>query len=343
MKSERSGWTAHRQRILILTGLALLFSAPLWLLLWMTAVPGRSYQGPLPRITQQQRETATRLKADVAIIARKPHNSVHLREMESVARHIETQLRQAGYVPRRQPIAAVPGAFNIETSLEPTDPAAPTLVIGAHYDSYGTTPGANENGSGTAATLELARKLAPLRGRAKLRLRFAFFANEEPPYFQTEHMGSLVYARALAARGEKMIGMLSLETLGFYSDGKGSQHYPFPLSLLYPDTGNFVAFVGMTSSRSFVRSTVGAFRREVAFPSVGGSAPAFVQGIDWSDHWAFAQIGVPALMITDTAPFRYRYYHSEADTPDRIDYDRLARVVSGMERVVRDWTLDGAL
>jgi Zn-dependent M28 family amino/carboxypeptidase len=131
--------------------------------------------------------------------------------------------------------------------------------------------------------------------------------------------------------------MFALETLGFYSDEERSQRYPPPLGLLYPTTGNFVAFVGLTSSRSFVRETVKSFRALAPFPSVGGTAPAFIPGIDWSDHWAFEQVGFPALMITDTAPFRYPHYHSRSDTPDKVDYERLARVMSGLERVVREW------
>jgi hypothetical protein len=113
------------------------------------------------------------------------------------------------------------------------------------------------------------------------------------------------------------------------------------LGLLYPSTGNFVAFVGLTSSRALVRRMVGSFRALVPFPSVGGSAPGFMPGIDWSDHWSCEQVGIPALMITDTAPFRYPHYHTPADTPDKVDYDRLARIVSGLERVIRDWARTG--
>jgi len=131
--------------------------------------------------------------------------------------------------------------------------------------------------------------------------------------------------------------MLSLETMGWYSDAPESQRYPFPLDWLYPSTGDFVAFVGTLSSRSFVRRAVGAFREVAQFPSVGGAAPGFLPGIDWSDHWAFEQQGFPALMVTDTAPFRYPYYHAREDTPDKLDYSRLARVVTGLEKMLRSW------
>ena len=163
------------------------------------------------------------------------------------------------------------------------------------------------------------------------------FVNEEPPYFKTELMGSLVYARRLKQSGESVAGMISLETLGFYSDEEGSQRYPPPLGLLYPAKGDFVAFVGLTSSRSFVRKAVGSFRNVAPFPSVGGTAPGFIPGIDWSDHWSFEQVGMPAVMVTDTALFRYPHYHTPADAPDKVDYERLARVVSGLEQVIRGW------
>jgi Zn-dependent M28 family amino/carboxypeptidase len=246
--------------------------------------------------------------------------------------------RGLGYQVQRQIFQAGGRAVrNIEAVVEPADAAAETLVVGAHYDSYQEAPGANDNGSGVAAVLELARRLADLRGRAALRIRLVLFVNEEPPFFQTGQMGSLVYARRLAGSGERVMGMLSLETLGYYSDAPGSQHYSFPLDLRYPDTGNFAAFVGTLSACGFVRHTVGDFRAQVPFPSEGGTAPGFVQGIDWSDHWSFGQVGIPAAMVTDTAPFRYPHYHSPADPPDKIDYDRLARVVEGLGRLIRSW------
>ena len=279
-------------------------------------------------------------------IASRPHNLGHPEELERAAAHIEAALEGMGHAVRRQPFSAAGREVrNLEAVVEPAASAAAgakTLVVGAHYDSYGHAPGANDNGTGVAAVLELARLLADLRGNGSLRIRFALFVNEEPPFFKTELMGSLVYARRLKASGEPVLGMLSLETLGFYSDAEDSQRYPWPLGLLYPRRGDFVAFVGLVSSRAFVRRTVAAFRALAPFPSQGGTAPGFIPGIDWSDHWSFERVGIPALMVTDTALFRYPHYHSPADTPDKVDYERLARVVSGLERVVRAWARGGA-
>jgi len=175
-----------------------------------------------------------------------------------------------------------------------------------------------------------------LEGVGTKRVRFAFFVTEEPPYFRTEAMGSLQYARALARRNERVIAMYSLETIGFYSSAPGSQIYPAPFGLMFPDRGDFVAFVGMLGSRALVRKTIRSFRSHTAFPSIGGVAPGFVPGIGWSDHWAFAEHGFEAVMITDTAPFRYPHYHRPSDTPDKIDAEKVARVVKGIERVIRD-------
>ncbi len=322
----------------------LLLALPVAGVLWMTAVPGRSHAGPLPPLAPDQLELSARLQEHVRAVASRPHNLGHPEELERAAAHIEATLEGMGYAVHRQPFSAAGREVrNIEAVVEPSAAAvgARTLVVGAHYDSYGHAPGANDNGTGVAGVLELARLLADLRGEAPLRIRFVLFVNEEPPFFKTELMGSLVYARRLKASGEPVLGMLSLETLGFYSDAEDSQRYPWPLGLLYPSKGDFVAFVGLVSSRAFVRRAVAAFRRLATFPSEGGTAPGVIPGIDWSDHWSFERVGIPALMVTDTALFRYPHYHSPADTPDKVDYERLARVVSGLERVVRAWAQQG--
>ncbi|WP_200887468.1 M28 family peptidase [Sphingomonas sp. ERG5] len=325
-------------KLLAMSLVAMLFLSPVAILLWMTAVPGKSHIGALPPLTADQAAMARRLRGHVDAIAATPHNIEHPEELEHSATYIEGALSALGYAIQRQPFPADGQIVrNIEVTIEPAIATAGTLVIGAHYDSAGMAPGANDNGSGTAGVIELARQLADLRGKARYRIRLVLFVNEEPPYFKTPLMGSLVYAKRLKQSGEAVIGMMSLETLGFYSDRAHSQHYPAPLDMLYPSTGDFVAFVGTTSSRSLVRKTVGSFRALTPFPSVGGTAPGFIQGIDWSDHWSFGQVGIPALMVTDTAPFRYPHYHSAADTPDKVDYERLARVISGLARVIRDW------
>jgi Zn-dependent M28 family amino/carboxypeptidase len=301
-------------------------------------MPGRSYDGPLPQATSDEENLAARLKRHVVAVASVPHNIRHADDLENAARYVEGVLASEGYRVVPQPYEVAEWTVrNLEVAIEQRGnaPPAKTIVIGAHYDSCLDAPGANDNGSGVAALIELARLLKDLHP-SRTRLLLAFFVNEEPPYFQTDDMGSLHYARMLADRKEPVSAMMSLETLGYFSDALGSQQYPWPLGAVFPDRGNFVAFVGMPGSRSLVADVIRSFRAHTDFPSIGGVAPGFIPGISWSDHGSFAEYGFPAMMITDTALFRYPHYHEPTDTPDKVDYERLARVTKGVERVVRE-------
>jgi hypothetical protein len=170
-------------------------------------------------------------------------------------------------------------------------------------------------------------------------LRFVAFVNEEPPYFLSGEMGSQVYARRCKERGDKISAMISLETIGYFSDAPYSQTYPSPgLGLFYPKVGNFIGFVSNVQSRVLLRRVIALFRKHAKIPSEAASLPAFIPGVSWSDQWSFWQHGYPAIMVTDTAPFRYPYYHSSNDMPDKLDYDRFTLVVSGMEKVVQELT-----
>ncbi len=319
--------------------LALPFLLAVGALYYMLGVPGESYDGPLLPLNVDETALVPLLMRHVETIAAWPHNIAHYDELEKSARYIEAALAAYGYAVNRQEFV-VDGRTvrNIEAVIEPrADVRSPqTVVVGAHYDSAGDAPGANDNATGSATVIELARLLGDLRRKATRRIRLVLFVNEEQPYSMTPDMGSARYADALAARKEDVVAMYSLETLGFYSDQPGSQRYPKPFNLIFPDRGNFVAFVGMLDARPLLRQAIGSFRAHAKFPSIGGVAPERIPGIAWSDHWAFAQHGFPAIMITDTAPFRYRYYHRSTDTPDKVDMHRLARVVKGIEGVIRD-------
>src|SRR5262249_52853167 len=220
------------------------------------------------------------------------------------ARYIEAALEAYGYTVNRQIFEAddfradTRSVRNIEAVIEPREagPASETLVVGAHYDSAVGAPGANDNGSGVAAVIELARLLADLKGKAARRIRLVLFVNEEMPYFRTQEMGSWQYAAALKGRNERGVAMYSLETMGWYASEPGSQRYPFPFALLFPDRGDFLAFVGMLDARPLLRASIGSFRSHTQFPTIGGVAPASIPGIDFSDHWAFAEHGFPAMM-----------------------------------------------
>ncbi|HYW79671.1 MAG TPA: M28 family peptidase, partial [Thermoguttaceae bacterium] len=206
------------------------------------------------------------------------------------------------------------------------------VVVGSHYDTVVGTPGANDNTSGVAALLALARRFT--QKKTDRTLRFVALVNEEPPYFQSETMGSRVYARRCAERRENIVAMLSLETIGYYDDAEGSQNYPPPFGELYPSEGNFIGFIGNAASGDLVRQAVATFRQNEPFPCEGAALPESVPGVGFSDQWSFWQEGYPALMVTDTAMFRYPHYHTAEDTIDKVDFDRTARVVRGLGHVI---------
>jgi hypothetical protein len=300
-------------------------------------MPGKSYAGPFVPPSEEERGLAAALERDVRLLAGEIGDRSHAREggLRRGADAIEQALSRAGYEVARQRYDVDGGAAeNLEVHVDGTARAGEVVVVGAHYDSLAGTGGADDNASGVAAVLALARAFAT--ARPERTLRFVAFADEEPPYFQTPAMGSVVYARLCRERAEHVTAMLSLESIGYYSDRPGSQRYPFPFGLFYPTTGDFVGFVGNTSSRALVHQTLGAFRDRTRFPSEGVAAPAALPGVGWSDHWAFWQEGYPAVMVTDTAPFRNPHYHTTRDTPERLSYGAFARVVAGLEHVVEE-------
>ncbi len=322
--------------------LLVLFAAIALALGWcwyeMIRMPGASHSGPLPALTEREAELAAQLQADVEVLAGTigPRSPLSHRKMGEAAQYIITRLRESGFDTHEEvPVEAGAQTPNIIVEVAGTSRPDEIIVIGAHYDTYPGTPGADDNASGVAGTLALAAAFA---GAPQARtIRFAFFVNEEPPNFQTPNMGSWVYARECKSRGDKIVAMWSLESIGYYSDAPGSQQYPAPLNLLYPSEGNFIAFVGNFESRGLVRETTSAFRRLAQFPAEGAALPGVISGVGWSDHWAFWQEGFPALMVTCTAPFRNPNYHLATDTPDTLDFERAARVVVGLESVLNEF------
>ena len=315
-------------------------------LLWWFGVrmPGKiiSKAAPLSRDEVALREE---LRADVQKLAGEigERNMWHYVQLSAAADFIEDSFSRAGLHPRRNTYEIRGQAcHNIEVEIPGSPQGAtvssvppPIILIGAHYDSVFGSPGANDNGTGVAATLALARRFAG--GKPKHTLRFVAFVNEEPPYFLSDEMGSFVYAGRCKTRGDKIDAMISLETIGYFSDEPHSQTYPSPgLGLFYPKVGNFIGFVSNVQSRTLLRRVVALFRKHAKVPSEGAALPAFIPGVSWSDQWSFWRNGYPGIMVTDTAPFRYPHYHSSSDTPDKLDYDRFTLVVSGIEEVIED-------
>jgi len=210
------------------------------------------------------------------------------------------------------------------------------LVVGAHFDTVGNSPGANDNGSGIAGLLELARALSSVRPQVTVIL--VALSAEELPFGGVEgETGSSVFLDDLLERNRNPFGMVSLETMGFYSDEEGSQKYPSPLDRYYPSQGNFVAFVSDSTSREFVRVFGGLFRQHAEIASQGATLPAsLVPDVLRSDHETYILRGIPGMMVTDTADFRDSDYHKSTDTVDKVNIENLARVVQGLIGAVND-------
>ena len=206
------------------------------------------------------------------------------------------------------------------------------ILISAHYDTVPGSPGADDDGTGIAAITELAKRFGQTKPARTL--RFVAFTNEEQPFAGTDTMGSRVYAKQVADRKEKILGMFSLEMLGYYSDRPNSQQYPVPVNGVYPDQGNFIGFISNLKSRELLKTSLLVFRQTATVPSEGIALPEAIGAIGRSDHASFWKYGYPALMVTDTANFRTPYYHTPQDTVETLDVDRLTRVVLGLEQVI---------
>jgi hypothetical protein len=283
------------------------------------------------RIMEPPKIPADALRAHVEKLAGElgEHNVFCATQLHRAADYIERVWRDQAYEVTRYPYEVYNvECANLEVTRQGKTRPSEIILVGAHYDSVAGSPGANDNGSGVAAMLELSRFFAN-RDPART-IRFVAFVNEEPPFFQTPQMGSRVYAKMAKTRGDDIRGMICLETMGYYSDQRGGQRYPFPFNLFYPNRGNFIGFVSNLRSRSVMHRAVRAFRAHSDFPVECCATWGRIPGVDWSDHASFWREGYPSFMVTDTAPYRYPDYHTAQDTPEKIDYDSLARVTEGL-------------
>jgi Zn-dependent M28 family amino/carboxypeptidase len=304
---------------------------------YMTAMPGKSFAGTLSPLTAEEAQIKTILTKHVTSIAGEigERNVIAYEPLQKTAQYIEDSFKGQGYkVSAQEYVVQMRKVRNLVVEIPGSAQTGEIVVIGAHYDTVYDCPGADDNTSGVAGLLELARLLK--NSHPARTIRFVAFVNEEPPWFQTDDMGSMVYAEQAHKAKENIVAAVSLETIGMYSDAEGSQQYPEGFKSLYPSKGNFIAFVGDLSSHGLVRDAVRSFREAEQFPSEGSSALAWIGGVGWSDHWSFWQEGYHAIMVTDTAPFRNKNYHEPTDKPETLDYDRMARVVHGLVRVVSD-------
>lgn len=300
-------------------------------------MPGRSFSGTVTNFSAEEEGIAFACRRHVNELAVKI-GSRSVREpvaLDRAAQYIEDEFKKLGYTVTFEAfLYRGITMHNVVAERRGTDLASEIVVLGAHYDTVPDCPGADDNASGIAGLLELARLFASKSPRRTM--RFVAFANEEHSGGKWEEMGSYHHAKASSERGDRIVGMLSLEMLGFFSDEENSQHYPFPFNAFYPDKGNFIGFVANTGSTALVRRVIRVFRNWVDMPSEGVAAPERFSDIGRSDHWSFWQFGYQALMVTDTSNFRYPHLHRGSDTPDKIDFARMSRVVNGLYHVSLD-------
>lgn len=298
-------------------------------------MPGKCYKGPFLPLSKIEEEIAQQLKLHVTALSLDiGERNLWLEDaLEQSVNYISTQFLQS-----ELPVTAL--SFQVEDQTvkniqcEIKGSTSPEIIIlGAHYDSVLGSPGADDNASGVAGLLVMASLLASINPKPKRTIRLVAFVNEEPPFFYTRLMGSWQYAKACKINHDNIMGMFSIESIGYYSEERYSQNYPFPFNFFYPDTGDFIGFVSNMRSKQLLYNSIGLFRELVNFPSQGLNAPSIVPGVSWSDQWAFWKHGYPAVMITDTAPFRNPYYHTSQDLPESLDYKRFARVVYGLTQV----------
>jgi hypothetical protein len=277
--------------------------------------------------TMQPEESLTRLRRHVERLAGDigERNVFVPDALQRAARYIEDEWREQRYaVERLEYDVSRVRCTNLIATRQGNARQTEIILLGAHYDSVQGSPGANDNASGVAALLEISRMFQ--MADPVLSVRFVAFVNEEPPFFMTSQQGSMVYAQAARRSGEDIRLMASLETIGCYSDEPGSQVYPPLFRLFYPDRGNFLGMVSDFRSRVVLRRLAAAFRAHSDFPLQTVSTFRFVPGVSWSDHRSFWRQGYRAVMVTDTAPYRYLHYHAATDTPRKLAYPELTRV-----------------
>ena len=256
-------------------------------------------------------------------------NLQHPEALHAAEDYITQTWQQQGYSVEKQAyLERNIQCANLEVTREGNARAEQIILIGAHYDTVYGSPGANDNGSGLAVLLELSRLFQS--ETTNMSVRFVAFVNEEPPFFFSGRQGSNIYAKAIRERGDDIRLMLALETMGYYSSVPHSQAYPTLFKYFYPNTGNFISFVTNFGSRRVMLKLANAFRQATDFPLQHVATFSFIPGVGWSDHLSFWRQNYKALMVTDTAFYRYPYYHSSDDTPEKLDYLRLAQVCDGL-------------
>jgi len=258
-----------------------------------------------------------------------PRNYENMESLNKSAKYIYDKMAHYGLEPREQPFFVNGQRYiNIVASVGPRN--AGKIVVGAHYDVSGDSPGADDNASGIAGLLEIARFAKKQEAELRHNIEFVAYSLEEPPFFGTKNMGSYMHAESLHKINVSVIGMISLEMIGYFSDQEGNQNYPIGImKLFYPDTGNFIAVVGNYGSYGFT-NRVAIYMKMTSVDVETLKAPSFITGIDFSDHRNYWEFGYDAVMVSDTAFYRNKNYHTSGDTIETLSFDKMQEVVKGI-------------
>lgn len=284
-------------------------------------------QGDKNQIVKSLKHTVAHLSQTIGIRDFRHYRNLGLaadditRRFQESGYHVDVMTYEVNGREYRNIMAEVPGDHGRK----------PFIVVGAHYDTC-DNPGADDNASGVAGLLELARLLKG--AHTDNRIQFVAFVNEEPPFFKTRDMGSFVYASRMKEQKQEIKAAIILESIGFYTQEKNVQRYPPLLGFFYPNKGNFITVLGNFPSRKVLKKVVAGFKKSSGFPIESLIGPSLISGIDFSDNWSFWKNGYPAVMVTDTAFFRNKYYHTPRDLPETLNYENMAEVVSGLSNAV---------
>jgi Zn-dependent M28 family amino/carboxypeptidase len=282
------------------------------------------------------------LRADVSFLSETlgPRNPAHYASLTAAAEWIGERWKSQGYEVKRQTFL-VEGKECVNLEIEIPGKRLPSeiVIVGAQYDTWPNSPGANNNASGVAVLLKLSDMLKDQQPDRTLRL--VAFTTQEPPYDNSEFMGSLRYAQRCRERQENIRVMLCMDAIGIYKEDPGTQKLPFPFSLFYPNRGNFLAFITDLGSRPYLPEVTRGFKKGSSFPIEAGCAPRWVKGVMWSDHASFWKYGYRAIQITDTGAFRSASHTTSDDTMEKINFGALARVTVGMYGSILELTSIG--
>ncbi len=318
------------------------FSRMLFLLLWISAILLLWFftTQPLFRTDVSPENPVKidpeRLKKHVEVLADElsPRDASHPENLKKAGEYIRSELIRSGGSVKELSYGIGGNRYSLIMALFGPK-TAERIVVGAHYDSAKGSPGADDNASGIAGLLELAGILGS--GDLPLQVELVAYPIEEPPYFRTEVMGSAVHASLLREQKARVRFMISLESIGYFTDDPYTQSFPtLILRLFYPSKGDFIAVIGRFRDAFPVRKIKKALRAAGSLPAYSFNGWSIIPGVDLSDHRSYWKAGYSAVMVTDTAFYRNENYHTSKDTPDTLDYERMAKVVEGIYYAVID-------